>query len=48
MHAIEISETGGPEVLTYVVKPRPSPGPCEVLIKAEASGVNFVDTYFRR
>ena len=47
MHAIEISETGGPEVLTYVDKPRPSPGPSEVLIKAEASGVNFVDTYFR-
>src|SRR5260370_2410777 len=47
MHAIEIAETGGPEVLTYVDKPRPSPGPCEVLIKAEASGVNFVDTYFR-
>jgi NADPH:quinone reductase len=47
MHAIEISEIGGPEVLTYVDKPRPSPGPSEVLIKAEASGVNFVDTYFR-
>jgi NADPH2:quinone reductase len=47
MHAIEIAETGGPEVLTYVDKPRPSPGPCEVLIKAEASDVNFVDTYFR-
>ena len=47
MHAIEISETGGPEVLTYVDKPRPSPSPSEVLIKAEASGVNFVDTYFR-
>ena len=47
MHAIEIVEPGGPEVLTYVDKPRPSPGPREGLIKAEASGVNFVDTYFR-
>jgi NADPH2:quinone reductase len=47
MHAIEIVEPGGPEVLTYVDKPRPSPGPREVLIKAAASGVNFVDTYFR-
>ena len=28
-------------------KPTPSPGPGEVLIKAEAIGVNFVDTYFR-
>ena len=47
MHAIEVTETGGPEVLKYVDKPTPSPGPGEVLIKAEAIGVNFVDTYFR-
>ena len=47
MHAIEVAETGGPEVLTYVEKPQPSPGPGEVLIKAEAIGVNFLDTYFR-
>jgi NADPH:quinone reductase len=33
--------------LRYVDKPRPSPGRGEVLIKAEAIGVNFVDTYFR-
>jgi NADPH2:quinone reductase len=30
-----------------VKKPQPSPGPGEVLVKAEAIGVNFVDTYFR-
>lgn len=47
MHAIEVAETGGPEVLTYVEKPQPSPGPGEVLIRAEAIGVNFLDTYFR-
>ena len=47
MHAIEVAETGGPEVLTYIEKPQPSPGPGEVLIKAEAIGVNFLDTYFR-
>jgi NADPH:quinone reductase len=47
MHAIEVSETGGPEVLRYVDKPQPTPGPGEVLIKAEAIGVNFIDTYFR-
>ena len=47
MKAIEVAETGGPEVLTYVEKPQPSPGPGEVLIKAEAIGVNFLDTYFR-
>ncbi len=47
MYAIEVAETGGPEVLTYVEKPQPTPGPGEVLIKAEAIGVNFIDTYFR-
>jgi NADPH:quinone reductase len=47
MHAIEVAETGGPEVLHYVEKPQPSPGVGEVLIKAEAVGVNYIDTYFR-
>jgi NADPH:quinone reductase-like Zn-dependent oxidoreductase len=47
VHAIEVAEHGGPEVLDSVDGPRPSPGPGEVLIKAEAIGVNFVDTYFR-
>ena len=47
MHAIEVAETGGPEVLTYVEKPTPSPGPDEVLIAADAIGVNYIDTYFR-
>ena len=47
MHAIEVAETGGPEVLTYVEKPKPSPAAGEVLIKVEAIGVNFLDTYFR-
>ena len=47
MHAIEVAETGGPEVLRYVEKPVPSPGPGEVLIKSDAIGVNYIDTYFR-
>ena len=47
MHAIEVAETGGPEVLRYVEAPQPTPGPGELLIKAEAIGVNFIDTYFR-
>ncbi|MBX8688441.1 NADPH:quinone reductase [Mycobacterium vulneris] len=47
MYAIEVAETGGPEVLSYVERPEPAPGPGEVLIKAEAIGVNFIDTYFR-
>ncbi len=47
MHAIEITETGGPEVLRYVDTAQPTPGQGEVLIKTEAIGVNFIDTYFR-
>jgi NADPH2:quinone reductase len=47
MHAIEVTQTGEPDVMTHVEKPDPSPGPGEVLIKADAIGVNFIDTYFR-
>jgi NADPH:quinone reductase len=47
MHAIEVSEIGGPEVLNYVEQEQPTPGPGQVLIKADAIGVNFIDTYFR-
>jgi NADPH2:quinone reductase len=47
MHAIEVSETGGPEVLRYVDTSQPTAGHGELLIKAEAIGVNFIDTYFR-
>ncbi len=47
MYAIEVVEVGGPEVLSHVEKERPTPGPGQVLIRAEAIGVNFIDTYFR-
>lgn len=47
MYAIEVAETGGPEVLTYTEKPKPEPGPGEVLIETDAIGVNYIDTYFR-
>jgi NADPH2:quinone reductase len=47
MHVVEVAETGGPEVLRYVEKPVPTPGPGEVVIKADAIGVNYIDTYFR-
>ena len=47
MHAIEVARTGGPEVLSYVEKPKPVAGPGEVLIEADAIGVNYIDTYFR-
>lgn len=47
MHVVEVAQTGGPEVLQYVERAMPSPGPRDVLIQAEAIGVNFIDTYFR-
>jgi NADPH:quinone reductase len=47
MHGIEVSELGGPEVLSYVEISQPAPAAGEVLITAEAIGVNFIDTYFR-
>jgi NADPH2:quinone reductase len=47
MYAVEVPETGGPEVLRYVDKPRPSPAADEVLIKTDTIGVNYIDTYFR-
>ncbi|MGH9606027.1 MAG: alcohol dehydrogenase catalytic domain-containing protein, partial [Terracidiphilus sp.] len=48
MKAIQICETGGPEVLRLVELPIPQPGPGQVLIRVEAIGVNFVEIYFRK
>lgn len=47
MKAIQITQTGGPEVLTLAEVPFPTPGPGEVLIKVAAAGVNFIEIYFR-
>lgn len=47
MNAILVSKTGGPEVLEYTNVPLPQPGEGKVLVKVEASGVNFIDVYFR-
>ena len=47
MKAIQIHETGGPEVLTLADLPIPTPGPGQVLIKIAATGVNFIEIYFR-
>jgi len=43
MKAVYIENTGGPEVMQCGEHPVPEPGPGEVLIKLEASGVNFTD-----
>ena len=47
MKAIQVQKTGGPEVLTLVDLPVPRPKPNEVTVKIAASGVNFIDVYFR-
>jgi len=48
MQAIQIQETGGPEVLRTVDLPIPQPGPGQVLMRVEATGMNFVEIYFRK
>lgn len=48
MNAIQIRETGGPEVLEFTEVPIPVPGPGQVLIRIEAIGVNFIEIYFRK
>ena len=48
MKAIQIHETGGPEVLKLAELPIPPPGPGQVLIRVEAVGVNFIEIYFRK
>lgn len=48
MRAIQIQETGGPEVLKEVELEIPEPGPGQVLIRVEAIGVNFIEVYFRK
>ena len=47
MQAIQILTTGSADVLTLRDLPTPTPGPGEALIRIEASGVNFIDVYFR-
>jgi NADPH2:quinone reductase len=47
MRAIQVEKTGGPEVLTLVDLPAPKPKANEAVVKIAASGVNFIDVYFR-
>jgi NADPH:quinone reductase len=47
MHAIQMSEHGGPEVMQWTELPTPVPVKGEVLVRLEAAGVNFIDVYFR-
>ena len=45
--AVRVHKTGGPEVLTYEQIEIGAPGQGQVKVKQHASGVNYIDTYFR-
>ncbi|QHC35016.1 quinone oxidoreductase [Komagataeibacter xylinus] len=44
---IRVHDYGGPDVLRVETLPVPTPGPGEIVLRQEAIGVNFIDTYFR-
>ncbi len=47
MKAIQVKQTGGPEVLQLADLPIPQPKANEAVVKIAASGVNFIDVYQR-
>jgi NADPH2:quinone reductase len=47
MKAIQVEKTGGPDNMELVDLPQPVAGPGQALVKIAASGVNFIDVYFR-
>jgi NADPH2:quinone reductase len=47
MIAIQVRETGGPEVLVEAEVPEPDHAPGRVVVEVAAAGVNFIDTYQR-
>jgi NADPH:quinone reductase len=47
MKAIQVKQSGGPEVLEYVDLPTPTPKANEAVVKINASGINFIDVYNR-
>jgi NADPH2:quinone reductase len=48
MKAVFVEQPGGVENLKYADMPKPSPGPGQALVKIAASGVNYIDIYFRK
>jgi len=47
MKAVRVKEYGGPEVMSYESVDLPELGEYDALIKIEASGINYIDTYQR-
>ncbi len=48
MTAIEITSFGDPQVLKPVERPKPEPGPCEIVIRVKAAGVARADVMQRQ
>ncbi len=48
MRAIQIRQTGGPEVLELIHLPDPQPSAGEVRVKAQAIGVGRADVLIRK
>ncbi|HEX9646327.1 MAG TPA: quinone oxidoreductase [Alphaproteobacteria bacterium] len=46
-HAIQADKTGGPEVLAWREVEVGDPGPGEILVRHQAVGLNYIDTYQR-
>ena len=47
MNAVQITQYGGPDVLTYADVADPTPGPGEAIVQLAASGINYMDVYGR-
>lgn len=47
MKAIQVKQVGGPEAMELVDLPVPQPKANEAVVKIAASGVNFIDVYYR-
>jgi NADPH2:quinone reductase len=47
MRAIRFETTGGPDVLQAVEIETPTPGPGQILVRHQAIGINFIETYQR-
>src|SRR6266481_9831524 len=47
MKAIQVKQTGGPEVMELADLPVPQPKPNEAFVNIAAAGVNFIDVYNR-
>ncbi len=47
MKAMQMSSTGGPDVLEWTEVPAPTAAPGQVVVDVAVAGVNFIDTYHR-